>query len=517
MDVSGGGLALNTALSTATEDIVITDSLSYTTVSWANPLDITVSAAEGQTPSIDGLASAAAVVIQSTAGNVTISGVSMTSDTGDVIQTNASWHGALIVNGVLEISTTSSTKYGVRIGAGAFTGSILFSNSIMPSSGQGGLVYGSQCLDLRVDGCSISGCTAAPIRLDYWGGWVRESRLAIASTSGVWGPNSGFFETRQVGGEYPDISNNLITVDGGKLGVVMRDLTAGDQPAVDNNTFILGTNAVAVYSDPATASIDAFSLRNNIFSGGSYAWRANASVTVTHENNCYYDQTAGTHEHTGDPLDLTEIEDAPGLDPMTYAPLAGSVCIDAGQNTGRTPDLIGTHRPQGTAYDIGCFEYIPPDDTPTTWSTPTMRVYLDGSPVDTVSMVPHPSEPDGLSVIRMIWMSLVCHRRAESDDPMIESGDPVYRGGWAGDAIFGGSWGSRIWLIMSYYRGEDRPSLLSEAAYEALQPLIDDGLLTDVAVDTTEDGTTASMSLTVTTSSGSTYQIGFDPWEGVTS
>lgn len=310
---------------------------------------------------------------------------------------------------------------------------------------------------------------------------MRRSRLAIASTSGVWGPLSGFIETRQVEGAYPDISNNVIEVGASRLGIVMRDLTAGDQPAVENNTFILGASAVAVYANPATATIDPFTMRNNIFQGGAYAWRASASVTVTHTHNCYDQQTVATHEHTGDPLDATEMILDPCLDPVTYAILAGSPCIDTGTDTGRTPDIIYTERPQGTNYDIGGYEYIFPVDDGTIPSE--VWTYVAGR--DDFQFLPVSPTAPITSLRDAVLVSILADRRADAYDTLPDPRAADYAGWW-GDTYNDeglGRVGSRLWLLTNTSATSVR--LAHDYITEALKWLVDFGLAAKVEVTAT--------------------------------
>jgi hypothetical protein len=81
-----------------------------------------------------------------------------------------------------------------------------------------------------------------------------------------------------------------------------------------------------------------------------------------------------------DPGDFPD--DLVNVNPLFAAPAADdyhiqadSPAIDAGMNVGVTTDLEGTHRPQGSGYDIGAYEFTPALEL---WGVPANQTILLG-------------------------------------------------------------------------------------------------------------------------------------------
>jgi phage gp46-like protein len=119
--------------------------------------------------------------------------------------------------------------------------------------------------------------------------------------------------------------------------------------------------------------------------------------------------------------------------------------------------------------------------------------------------------PASADLETVIVISLLCRRRANPDDPVI---DPSDLGGWWGDAypdVEGDLFGSRLWTLT----GRGMPVALAEApaiVKEALQWGVEDGLWLSVDV-VAEAAGPGVMALTVrpTLPSGKIADV-FGPW-----
>ncbi len=90
-------------------------------------------------------------------------------------------------------------------------------------------------------------------------------------------------------------------------------------------------------------------------------------AAITQKNNCIFNSngsTPGMSEISADPTDLW-MQDALFVNEWSDLKLQGSSpCKDAGITIASvTDDYLGVSRPQGTAYDIGAYEYIQAGDT----------------------------------------------------------------------------------------------------------------------------------------------------------
>lgn len=84
----------------------------------------------------------------------------------------------------------------------------------------------------------------------------------------------------------------------------------------------------------------------------------------------------------------------------------------------------------------------------------------------------------------LVWVSLFSNRRADPDDQLPDTaGDPVYRGGVWFDSFSGEKYGSRLWLLARSAITPTNLLLAKGYALEALQWMIDDGLVARWDVD----------------------------------
>ena len=91
---------------------------------------------------------------------------------------------------------------------------------------------------------------------------------------------------------------------------------------------------------------------------GTYVHGDLGPGTITLDHNGYSGGDAAPTEDSapveGDPL----FADASAGD---FHLLTGSMAIDSGVDAGLGSDFDGLLRPQGAGFDLGAFEYVPPD------------------------------------------------------------------------------------------------------------------------------------------------------------
>lgn len=142
---------------------------------------------------------------------------------------------------------------------------------------------------------------------------------------------------------------------------VTNDLGAS---TIYNNTFY--QNAYNEIKAGSTNSV----IKNNLFIGYSTNTTGDtalaAALTGTDANyNDYYNVTTtsnsiggGANSITSDPLLVNPT--AVSFVATNFGLQSSSPAINAGTNTGVTPDLAGVSRPQGAAFDLGAYEYPAP-------------------------------------------------------------------------------------------------------------------------------------------------------------
>jgi len=129
----------------------------------------------------------------------------------------------------------------------------------------------------------------------------------------------------------------------------IRDVTAVHNVFADIRYHGIG------FRDGATGVV-----KNNIFyNAGSNYWASDGGSVVGSHNLLY------KSSDTVDPIDFPDDianQDPRFVDPANddYHLQLGSPAVDAGTNSSVTADMDGIHRPQGTGYDIGAYEFAPP-------------------------------------------------------------------------------------------------------------------------------------------------------------
>lgn len=106
-------------------------------------------------------------------------------------------------------------------------------------------------------------------------------------------------------------------------------------------------------------------------------------------HNAWYNGSPGAAAGPGD-VALPPLFVNPGANTAAgYALQPASPLIDAGASVSQVgDDYAGTLRPQGAAYDIGAFEYLPPTSTPTSTPTASTMATLTSPPTLTQTVTP---------------------------------------------------------------------------------------------------------------------------------
>lgn len=106
--------------------------------------------------------------------------------------------------------------------------------------------------------------------------------------------------------------------------------------------------------------------------------------------------------------------------------------------------------------------------------------FVDGWPTFDIS-VADGALVEGADLRNAVVLSLFCDRRAEDDDALPDVTGS--RRGWWGDALTGRRIGSRLWLLSREKQLREVVNRAREYAQEALQWLIDDGVVDDLVVE----------------------------------
>jgi hypothetical protein len=156
---------------------------------------------------------------------------------------------------------------------------------------------------------------------------------------------------------YHDITRitfkNNVFAHGGAWGLCVQDIS---YLTAVNNTFVdIRYHAIGVSGQHGHHAL----IYNNIISGSSSSYWFSDGASGSGDYNLIFDASpppeSGAHDLVGlDPL----FEDGSGGD---YHLQPGSPAVDAAQAWGSVRgDFDGNERPQGHAWDIGAFEYLPP-------------------------------------------------------------------------------------------------------------------------------------------------------------
>ena len=146
----------------------------------------------------------------------------------------------------------------------------------------------------------------------------------------------------------------------------------------------------------------------------------------------------------------------------------------------------------------------------------------DGGAVDlgqgALELVPWGAGVPAVDLPVLVWLSLFSNRRAEDDDELPDTnGDPVNRGGVWFDTFSGDKFGSRLWLLARSPVNSTTILLARGYAIEALQWMIEDGLVARVDVTASRTGNgTVTLSVTLYQQDGTNTALTYaDLWENL--
>lgn len=341
----------------------------------------------------------------------------------------------------------------------------------------------STCNDSKIDGLTIADSTKFIVK-----GYTTGAMFAS-------------FDHRRIVGNVSDApmynANNQLPVSVTTSGLLTTSvmwgmngpfyMTVGSNIAIEKSTFD-GTRTFAFYCRSNSSTGTTF--RDCEFCGFSgegvnvFGTIANLIDYCGASNGCpalsNSAGSVGTHCLTSDPL----FADYAGHD---YHLLAGSPRIDAGTTVIATVDPDGVAIPQGTAPDIGAFEWVQAVtpvvyDSGATADATVIATYLDGTPLAGFAAYDlFPAHGDRLvTLAQIVLISLFSDRVAATDDELPPGQDN--RRGWFADTT-GDKIGSRLWLMESSAVTDTTLDDCRFYAAEALAHMTRDGLATSVEVD----------------------------------
>jgi len=245
-----------------------------------------------------------------------------------------------------------------------------YATSTAPGNGYGGgiyCMYGSPEITGNVIGQYNYGNHATfggGVALYFSMGIVRQNRILY-----------NYALTKDGGGIYTkgssdygniSIENNFINnnyANGNGCGIHIEGTSAQTNACViDFNTITANTTGTSGEGGVYITGTTTTNLTNNIIwhnNSGIYAANDISSLAVT--KNCVFGNVlvSGDVNYTSNVVHATDINSDPGLTLTSYVITQSSVCYNAA-NTNWPPcnvDLEGRYRPNGSASDIGCYEY----------------------------------------------------------------------------------------------------------------------------------------------------------------
>lgn len=183
------------------------------------------------------------------------------------------------------------------------------------------------------------------------------------------------------------IAYNIISgvTDGITNSGMAIEINGGGNTVYNNTLYNIQNTALQIGSDPVVANTGNTIKNNIIYSTGNWVILIGPTVsaTQTFNNNIYWPGSSGTSKYywKGTGYNFTNWKIQSGADtnsseadpllvnpPTDFHLQSSSPAINTGVDVGLTTDYAGSSVPQGSAPDMGAYEYI---STPTPTATPT--------------------------------------------------------------------------------------------------------------------------------------------------
>jgi len=261
-------------------------------------------------------------------------------------------------------------------GGGIYGGGTLINSVVSNNVAQfsGGGVYGGTALT----DSTISGNSAQAGGAIYGGASVTRSTISgNTATTGV----AGIYSVSFINGSNISVLNSTISGNIGPGGAIFVSVSSGFSWVIDS-TIVGNTSGVAESTDMnASMAVKNTILANNgpncagFVDSADYKLSSDTSCTLTkpHDRQGINPQIGPLADNTGPTKTHALLPGSPAIDSAS--------CVNDSRGDPITTDQRGIARPQGTACDIGAYEYAPIHASPPSRSGPPQNSHPIPMPV----------------------------------------------------------------------------------------------------------------------------------------